>query len=560
MKQLFLLLLISLNYTLFAQWDAPITVATNAGQYTSMAIVNGHPAISFYQQSGLDLYYIRASNPSGSSWNLVEEVRVGAHWEGKWNSLAIVDGRPAISYRRENPDDVMYIRADDINGEGWEAESVLVDGDGDSDGQYTSLVVVNGNPAICYYDIFNENGNLKYVRATNATGSSWGTPVTPAGGDPDDGRYTSMLIVNGNPAICHYRETGFPMFVRAIDEDGNQWGGNLYVDGNTNNAGQNTSMVVVNGNPAVCYRDLDDSSLKFNRAKDVNGADWSGSIETVDENDIGQTSMAIVDGFPAIAYYDATNDNLNYVRAKDANGTNWEDPIAVDGGAEDVGRYCSLVVVNGKPAISYWDETNDDLKYVRANTTTGYPDPLPVEMVDFWVSKRINEVLLRWQTASETNNKGFFVERSSDAFEWETLDFIAGQGTVTHPQDYQFIDNRPFSGTNYYRLKQLDLDGSFEYSDIKVVEITNSKQFSIFPNPVVGDEVHISFDSKNEVTEMVLQIQNLKGQIVQNHRIPIDSRKREITISTESLGSGVHFILCKIGNEIFTDKLIKVRS
>lgn len=81
---------------------------------------------------------------------------------------------------------------------------------------------------------------------------------------------------------------------------------------------------------------------------------------------VGQyTSLQVVNGFPAISYYDANNGNLKYIRATTANGSAWGTVITVDS-TDSVGLYNSLQIVNGFPAISYYDATNGDLKYVRA--------------------------------------------------------------------------------------------------------------------------------------------------------------------------------------------------
>jgi hypothetical protein len=111
---------------------------------------------------------------------------------------------------------------------------------------------------------------------------------------------------------------------------------------------------------------------------------------------------------------------------------------------------------------------------------------LPVELKSFDVKKIGQSVELTWATASEKNNKGFFIERSSDAKQWQTINFIEGHGTTQEPQNYNYIDEAPLSGDNYYRLKQIDFDSTFEYSTIVNVtmEATNNKTVNIFPNPV----------------------------------------------------------------------------
>lgn len=86
------------------------------------------------------------------------------------------------------------------------------------------------------------------------------------------------------------------------------------------------------------------------------------------------TSLEIISGHPAISYYDNTDRNLLYVRAKDATGTSWGTPVEVDAGgnngSDNVGWYTSLAVVDGHPAIGYYDVTNLDLRYALADNPT----------------------------------------------------------------------------------------------------------------------------------------------------------------------------------------------
>ncbi|MCP3932047.1 MAG: hypothetical protein GY705_23490, partial [Bacteroidetes bacterium] len=135
----------------------------------------------------------------------------------------------------------------------------------------------------------------------------------------------------------------------------------------------------------------------------------------------------------------------------------------------------NYVELTGIDAFSRWTLTSD------ANA-------LPVELLSFSAT-RLGErkSLLKWITASEVNNRGYFIERSTDIRNWIELGFVEGKGTTTVLSDYNFTDHYPQKGLNYYRLKQVDFDDSFEYSDIKVVEISGSaKKLSVFPNPTTG--------------------------------------------------------------------------
>lgn len=110
--------------------------------------------------------------------------------------------------------------------------------------------------------------------------------------------------------------------------------------------------------------------------------------------------------------------------------------------------------------------------------------PLPIELVNFKAVILASHIGLHWSTATEKNNLGFEVERSADGTNWHTLDFVPGSGTSYAKNEYSFSDHSPFPGVNYYRLKQIDHDGAFEYSPMVVADMrTDDLQFNVFPNP-----------------------------------------------------------------------------
>jgi hypothetical protein len=110
-------------------------------------------------------------------------------------------------------------------------------------------------------------------------------------------------------------------------------------------------------------------------------------------------------------------------------------------------------------------------------------NPLPVELVYFRGSLTPeNVVLLEWKTASELNNDRFEIERSADGFDFTSLANIAGAGTTSQASNYSYIDMQPLSGTTYYRLKQIDFDGTFTYSHVVSVK-RDEDPFRVYPNP-----------------------------------------------------------------------------
>ncbi|MEO0339227.1 MAG: T9SS type A sorting domain-containing protein, partial [Bacteroidota bacterium] len=151
---------------------------------------------------------------------------------------------------------------------------------------------------------------------------------------------------------------------------------------------------------------------------------------------------------------------------------------------------------------------------------------VPVTLISFTVLRVDESVQLAWQTSSEQNNIGFYVERSTDGQSWTQLGFTAGAGTTEQPQTYQFIDTNPASGQNYYRLQQVDLDGQFEYSDLRLVWIdeTSNGALQVYPNPG-RDQLYLSgLDLQNVQS---VHFYNAMGHLLQ--RVLVDFGRIDIS-------------------------------
>lgn len=173
----------------------------------------------------------------------------------------------------------------------------------------------------------------------------------------------------------------------------------------------------------------------------------------------------------------------------------------------------------------------------------GFLDPeIPVELTSFSTSVIGNTVLINWETATETNNSGFEIQRKQSGDDWNTLAFIQGRGTTLEPSTYSYIDDEPGAGSVSYRLKQIDYDGTFTFSnEIKLdINPTNFELFQNYPNPF-NPETRISFSLP--VKEFVtLSVYNVNGELVQK---PIDNKElnagsHSIIFDSKGLSSGVY--------------------
>ncbi|QIL77653.1 PQQ-binding-like beta-propeller repeat protein [Hymenobacter sp. HDW8] len=147
--------------------------------------------------------------------------------------------------------------------------------------------------------------------------------------------------------------------------------------------------------------------------------------------------------------------------------------------------------------------------------------PLPVELISFVASPRGADVRLRWVTAQEQNNQYFELEVSVDGVRFQPLHRTPGQGTTTQRHTYEYIDkNAPRYGQSviYYRLKQVDLDGTLTYSAIQAVPIATSAAFTVqaWPNPL-GEQLSVQINSP-EAGEATLHLVNALGQVMLQKR------------------------------------------
>lgn len=121
----------------------------------------------------------------------------------------------------------------------------------------------------------------------------------------------------------------------------------------------------------------------------------------------------------------------------------------------------------------------------------GGSNPTPVTLLTFNVkSNNLDQSHLNWSTAQEQNNQGFEIEHSINGNDFRKVGFVNGSGNTSEKKDYSFIHQSPVNGINYYRLKQIDIDGKFEYSQIESLDFESEFELSVYPNPI-QDELNI---------------------------------------------------------------------
>ena len=195
--------------------------------------------------------------------------------------------------------------------------------------------------------------------------------------------------------------------------------------------------------------------------------------------------------------------------------------------------------------------------------------PLPVELTTFTaIYKGKNKVELRWSTAIEVNNYGFEIERAfknnfKNKLNWERIGFVNGNGNSNSPRNYSYIDENVYYGTYIYRLKQIDIDGSFKYSDYVEVNTGKEPEKAIleqnYPNPFNPMTLIKFLVSENELA--TLKVYNIMGEEVATlfNDIAEANKIYKIKFNADNLPSGMYIYKLKVGDFVKTNKMILVK-
>ena len=175
---------------------------------------------------------------------------------------------------------------------------------------------------------------------------------------------------------------------------------------------------------------------------------------------------------------------------------------------------------------------------------------LPIQLLSFTATLELNEVKLHWETSSEANNAWFVVEVSRGLISWEEVSKHAGAGTSIQHHYYNAIDEKPLNGQSYYRLKQVDFDGNYSYSNIESIYNGSSSAYHIFANPT---NKSLFIEGDNLLTSTIT-LQNISGQIFSAKYVQKSSQSYFIDVS--EFPAGLYFLKISNRGDQFTYKLL----
>ena len=188
--------------------------------------------------------------------------------------------------------------------------------------------------------------------------------------------------------------------------------------------------------------------------------------------------------------------------------------------------------------------------------------PLPIELISFEAEIDNTSVKLTWKTASEINNDFFTIERSDNATSFEELAQIPGSGNSNNIREYQHYDDSPIMGTSYYRLKQTDFDGKYEY--VKLIAINYNQDedgictLKVYPNPCVGSCTINLEDCPLADSQVDVELYDAFGKKIIN-RITPKSKDQDISFylnSSNNLSPGVYIVKASTNGKNQSSKVV----
>ena len=224
-----------------------------------------------------------------------------------------------------------------------------------------------------------------------------------------------------------------------------------------------------------------------------------------------------------------------YTAASIMNTANW----AVQDGSGDQGQ------------DGVYPDYPDDLPV--GTSSCSIVSTLPVELMFFEVENQNNIAKIRWQTLSEINNDKFEILRSQNGLDFYKIGTVNGQGNSTEITSYEFQDEQPLTGISYYRLKQIDFDGTASFTEIKsfVKSEDSPLDIKVYPNPIIGDQVLIRSNEMDRIFKV--EVYNGYGQLIK-----VEQTKEDGIIKLQGFKErGIYLVKISFDKECITKKLIR---
>ncbi len=563
MKKLFYLFSLTflLTANIFAQDGVGIwtTNTTTIGRIYTMVIDETNPSTMY--AGGLDQGVWKTTN-SGANWTQINNGLLNTQLQ----AIAICKNNPQVLYAGTaiGANDGVYKSTD--GGGSW---TRVVNGITEPVGTLgvQAIMVHPIDPNIAYCTIFNGTANATNgLYKTTDGGANWFAIINGIGTIKN---FLSLAMSPADPNTI-YAGSSFdiptqlgPSAIYKSTDGGTNWvlsSTGLPTDPNDRNPIRTIQVSSANPNVVIATLFMNTANGGFYLSTDA-GASWTkkhNGLPTAIGNLIRASAIRpLLDNQFFVGCDGGGGDSIGVWTTTDG-GNNWFD--------FNGGTMLSTYTVR---ALVFNPTGNHTLFTGRASATANLGGVyeytftiIPVELVSLTADVIGNTINLDWVTATEMNNQGFEIQRTSSSSEnWETIGFIAGFGTSTESHHYSFTDEPTASGKYQYRLKQIDYDGSFTLTDFVEVEVIISKDYNLsqnYPNPF-NPATLISFSIPNE--EFVnLKIYDVLGseiaQIINERR---GAGTYQVEFSASSLNSGVYYYTLTAGSYTETKKMMLMK-
>lgn len=252
------------------------------------------------------------------------------------------------------------------------------------------------------------------------------------------------------------------------------------------------------------------------------------------------TTLFEVHKFPNGIAFNVSDQSINNppftLNATDSSGediiyTLISGPITLNNDVVTINNTGTVVIKASSPGNAYFDSA--------ASVTRSFhiTNALPLNLLNFSGSlNNEKEVSLNWQTAQEINTSQFVVERSTNGTDFSAIGKVNAAGNSSVGKTYSFVDNKPLTGSNFYRLKMVDVDGKFTYSKIVALNNDDKSVFTLYPNPA-NDLLYLKVNRAAE--NVLLQIFDVTGRTIKEENVLLNPQSPHV-INIKSLPKGVY--------------------
>ena len=367
----------------------------------------------------------------------------------------------------------------------------------------------------------------------------------------------SSQVVCGNlgaPTVATGNMVGGTGNLGAAYGSASSWALRLDFDGDGNDELQ-IKYYNYNGYPAYAYFDPIDRSIgTLYKGSYANGVTFPANLNTRNDayfrSGFDKIYVVPLTGGNGFGFVTVNNDFYNFTSGThQANHPVTGQPICCT-------SYGKIVAWGAQTGLSSFG----DIQIQSADLLecpSPFANPLPVELAEFTATTNQKQVSLYWRTATESDNAGFEVERSTDGETFRPIHFETGAGTTPESQQYRFTDRDVTEGNQYYyRLKQVDYDGSFAYSNIESARLEGTGlQVSVAPNPM-KERVTVELPL-TDASPVQMELFASDGRPVYRRELAAEAGLLRHVVATEGLAQGVYFLKVTVGDRSSYERLVK---